>query len=167
MTNSVLDIADGMETFSQFETQKPLGIVDGYDHLHEKICRLEEEGLERVIERLVKRENFTQEHALKCRIEFLRFISLRFLETGERHSPAADVDTFWHAFILHTRDYMNFCSKHFGHYYHHEPYDHRVSTVTEVSPGALTKRLMIEIYPDHDAEIWDAAEDMCSNGYCD
>jgi len=31
------------------------------------------------------------------------------------------IDEMWHAFILHTADYEQFCKDHFGHVVHHEP----------------------------------------------
>jgi len=31
------------------------------------------------------------------------------------------LDWMWHSFILHTRDYANFCQRHFGFFLHHEP----------------------------------------------
>lgn len=32
-----------------------------------------------------------------------------------------DIDQMWHIFLLYTRDYMEFCQKHFGEYLHHQP----------------------------------------------
>lgn len=31
------------------------------------------------------------------------------------------LDWMWHSFILHTRDYADFCQQHFGFFLHHEP----------------------------------------------
>lgn len=31
------------------------------------------------------------------------------------------IDELWHLFILHTRDYVDFCERHFGFYLHHYP----------------------------------------------
>lgn len=35
--------------------------------------------------------------------------------------PSDDVDHALHAFILHTRDYADFCQKHAGRFLHHNP----------------------------------------------
>lgn len=35
--------------------------------------------------------------------------------------PLLPLDEFWHLFILHTRDYMEFCERYFGAYLHHDP----------------------------------------------
>lgn len=36
--------------------------------------------------------------------------------------PSRIVDISWHEFILHTKDYQNFCRRAFGHYFHHNPF---------------------------------------------
>ncbi len=35
-------------------------------------------------------------------------------------TPLNHLDTMWHVFILHTRDYFAFCDTYFSHYLHHE-----------------------------------------------
>lgn len=45
---------------------------------------------------------------------------------GMHNAPVIDsslliIDEMWHTFILHTRDYFDFCFKHFGRYLHHQP----------------------------------------------
>ncbi|WP_203757078.1 glycine-rich domain-containing protein, partial [Catellatospora bangladeshensis] len=39
--------------------------------------------------------------------------------------PSTVVDRFWHAFIIRTRDYTDFCEKVAGRYIHHIPQDER------------------------------------------
>ncbi|MFI0982605.1 glycine-rich domain-containing protein [Streptomyces sp. NPDC021093] len=36
-------------------------------------------------------------------------------------SPSPLVDDFWHAFLLHTRAYQDFCEEMFGAFVHHQP----------------------------------------------
>ncbi len=40
------------------------------------------------------------------------------------HAVSDSVDPFWHAHILHTHDYMEFCDRAVGGYMHHDPLDH-------------------------------------------
>jgi hypothetical protein len=40
-----------------------------------------------------------------------------------RLSPSEAVDAGWHAFILHTRDYAEFCDRVAGRFIHHRPND--------------------------------------------
>ncbi|ASQ45277.1 glycine-rich domain-containing protein [Legionella clemsonensis] len=49
--------------------------------------------------------------------------------------PLLTLDKIWHAFILHTEDYVAFCEHYFGHYFHHniEP----VGSEHELSPEEL------------------------------
>ncbi|MFF0254285.1 glycine-rich domain-containing protein [Micromonospora zamorensis] len=41
--------------------------------------------------------------------------------TAEPIGPSALVDIGWHTFILHTRDYAEFCHRIAGRFIHHEP----------------------------------------------
>ncbi|MFF2367217.1 glycine-rich domain-containing protein [Streptomyces sp. NPDC058122] len=36
-------------------------------------------------------------------------------------SPSPLVDDFWHAFLLHTKAYVEFCEQRFGRFLHHQP----------------------------------------------
>lgn len=36
-------------------------------------------------------------------------------------SPSTSIDAAWHAFILHTRAYAEYCERRFGRFIHHEP----------------------------------------------
>ncbi len=54
--------------------------------------------------------------AKECKEEFVSF----FLEAGETE-PSLQADLFWHAFILHTELYREFCKAHCGKFIHHVP----------------------------------------------
>ncbi|STX28172.1 Uncharacterized conserved protein [Legionella beliardensis] len=60
-------------------------------------------------------------------------------KSDNRHTflfgPLLPLDTLWHAFILHTRDYQAFCQLYFGQFFHHdvEP----IGQAHEVSPDEL------------------------------
>lgn len=53
----------------------------------------------------------------------LRQFFLAYLKGGRRHvsMPSQVVDELWHAFILHTRAYEQFCQQAFGGLLHHTP----------------------------------------------
>ena len=36
--------------------------------------------------------------------------------------PSYEIDEVWHAHILHTKEYMDFCLELFGKYLHHQPH---------------------------------------------
>ncbi|MEU8824074.1 hypothetical protein [Streptomyces sp. NPDC048636] len=50
---------------------------------------------------------------------------LAFLAAGARSdvplSPSPLVDDFWHAFLLHTKAYQEFCAETLGKFVHHQP----------------------------------------------
>ena len=55
------------------------------------------------------------------------FLSARSADLEDRTVVVAmypeilKLDQMWHSFILHTRDYTDFCLRHFGFFLHHEP----------------------------------------------
>ena len=53
----------------------------------------------------------------------LRFLVIAGEGVGQepRPVPSVAVDAAWHAFILHTRDYIDYCERHYGRYLHHVP----------------------------------------------
>jgi len=42
-------------------------------------------------------------------------------EPNTRHKPDRMVDWYWHAHILHTKQYVTDCQNYFGYYLHHSP----------------------------------------------
>lgn len=58
--------------------------------------------------------------------------------------PLAKLDKFWHVFILHTRDYCDFCETFFQHYLHHE-----------VKPEDLERSLTTEALADYLNDCYD------------
>jgi len=40
---------------------------------------------------------------------------------GRPLSPSPLVDDFWHIFLLHSKDYAEFCEQRFGRFLHHQP----------------------------------------------
>ena len=45
------------------------------------------------------------------------------LDPANRHAVSRQVDPFWHAHVLFTRPYSDFCQHLYGHYIHHTPLD--------------------------------------------
>jgi hypothetical protein len=79
-----------------------------------------------VIDRLIRR--VTTDHpdvdrATARRIvgQAAAFIAASGQQPGQSLSPSELVDYGWHAFILHTVDYAEFCQRVVGHFEHHVP----------------------------------------------
>jgi hypothetical protein len=81
--------------------------------------------------------------------------ALQFLElvaSGEEGLvPSAAIDRAWHAFILHTEQYLRYCQENFGRYIHHRP-------SLEPSGSAeiynRTRKLASARFGELDDEVW-------------
>jgi hypothetical protein len=91
--------------------------------------------------------------------ELLKFLDLSAEMTAHgddrRLVPSVPVDVAWHAFILHTRAYTDFCESAYGGYLHHDP----TPPDKPVGPGGVfeylrTRVLMEERYGGLDEELW-------------
>lgn len=52
-----------------------------------------------------------------------RYYVVALLDPANRHAVSRQVDPFWHAHVLFTRPYSDFCQHLYGHYIHHTPLD--------------------------------------------
>jgi hypothetical protein len=68
------------------------------------------------------------------------------------------LDEMWHCFVLHTRDYAEFCDRYFGFFLHHEPQNDEVAeTGTPVDLEAmLTEQLtfVFDILGEETLRAW-------------
>ncbi|MFJ4435584.1 glycine-rich domain-containing protein [Streptomyces sp. NPDC088923] len=62
----------------------------------------------------------TRERAERQTDQALAFVAA-MADTAAPMVPSDDVDHAFHAFILHTRDYADFCQSHVGRFVHHNP----------------------------------------------
>ena len=83
---------------------------------------LENETLRQVVRRLIVKDRIRASDAECARIRFLQYALLSSFVDGPL-APGPWEDLFWHAFILHTVDYEEFCTRHFGYFIHHVPTD--------------------------------------------
>lgn len=75
---------------------------------------------ESVIERVMKEQNVDRATAEAWFVEMLKFLQL-CADAEQMLSPNDEVDHAWHAFILHMRDYAEFCEHYFGKQILHQP----------------------------------------------
>jgi len=52
-----------------------------------------------------------------------QYYAVALLDPANAHAISAEVDPFWHAHILHSKQYMDFCESTVGEYMHHVPLD--------------------------------------------
>ena len=68
--------------------------------------------------------------------------------------PSPIIDEGWHAFVLFTKDYENFCKKFFGTFLHHEP--HRANEKKYTREVLLPSvDAMYEIFGSKPSSNWD------------
>ena len=63
----------------------------------------------------------TAEQLDDLELRYLKFLMLCKAEPNVRHEPEKDVDQYWHAHILHTKQYTADCQRYFGYFLHHNP----------------------------------------------
>jgi hypothetical protein len=66
-------------------------------------------SLDQVIARLMRKLQWDQEYAEQVVGEYRRYMALAALYPGESHAPSPLVDEVWHAHLMFTRDYRDFC----------------------------------------------------------
>ena len=118
-----------------------------------------------LVKRYAKRYDITLEEAEHLFTECRKFLVICAMISGPC-SPSNQLDEMWHHFILHTRDYRQFCEKFFGRFIHHNP--------TE-TPSTANRSLMLETASQifgYDPEIWPKVgktdcSSSCNDSYCD
>lgn len=76
---------------------------------------------ERLATRLVSEEGCSPMFAVRVMDQALAFLGTCVVHQGEPLSPSRAVDPGWHTFILHTRDYREFCQRMAGRFIDHVP----------------------------------------------
>ncbi|MHA7841207.1 MAG: glycine-rich domain-containing protein [Gammaproteobacteria bacterium] len=79
--------------------------------------------LSAVEDRLVNIDGWKRKYAKEACKQYRNYIFLR-KKYGPEHElpPSVEMDDVWHAHVLHTRDYFDFCNTIFGEYLHHDPH---------------------------------------------
>jgi len=75
---------------------------------------------EKVVKRISKDTGCSYREAFEVFEDTKRFLYLCGVHDGG-FTPSSKIDDGWHAFILHTKDYLDFCMNYFGKFIHHYP----------------------------------------------
>lgn len=73
-----------------------------------------------LIKRFCAENNISKKEARDIFQETKKFLVLCANNRAANYSPSKEVDDMWHQFMLHSRDYFNFCEL-LGGYIHHQP----------------------------------------------
>jgi hypothetical protein len=71
-----------------------------------------------VINRFASKKNLSIIEATK---QFKKLEVFLELASSDTQNPTLEVDEAWHEFILHTKQYADFCFSRFGKFIHHKP----------------------------------------------
>lgn len=105
----------------------PLGLKESSEFARDSsflslLLRLDREDLSRIVNRLARRKGESLDVIVFYKSQFLRFFALAtYLNISV--APNSGIDSFWHELILDTKFYRDFCNRHCGYFFHHEPFD--------------------------------------------
>jgi hypothetical protein len=127
---------------------------------HVKPHDLPADSRRRVVARIRKETRLNEAGAQRLLDGALQFLDLcGAMSRGEvesfRAPPSPVVDHAWHAFILHTPEYMAYCEEHCGGYVHHAPTD--PDDPSESGAGDLyerTRQAIRERFGELDELLW-------------
>jgi hypothetical protein len=83
---------------------------------------VDSELFDRLAARVAHDDQVSDDYARRIVDQALAFLSAAAV-SSERLTPSATVDLGWHAFLLYTRDYAQFCDRVAGRMIHHVPDD--------------------------------------------
>jgi hypothetical protein len=95
--------------------------------------------------------------AQRLELEFRRFVAVALIRPSRRNAPSGPVDMYWHFFVLHTPEYIGFCTAIFGAYgpqprlgkhYFQDVADKRAAMVDHIPANNDTRPMMLEVYRD-------------------
>lgn len=115
--------------------------------------------------RIVADEKLNRDLAERIVDQALAFLAACARNTGAPLAPSELVDIGWHTFILHTRDYADFCDRIAGRFLHHVPTEDGDSAATGEAAHATLARTVAAIERAGyavDAALWPAVNGKCN-----
>ncbi|WP_119731749.1 glycine-rich domain-containing protein [Thermomonospora amylolytica] len=114
----------------------------------------------RLVDRIARDEQVSTEHAERVMTQTLAFLQACALTPGAGLSPSRAVDVGWHTFVLHTREYAEFCDRIAGRFIHHTPTGDSATDGPVTAVGATVAAMRAAGLPV-DIELWVSSAD-CS-----
>lgn len=91
-----------------------------------------EHDLTPTVRRMVLINKWPKKHALEACKQYRNYLFLKKKYGNEYELPPSyEIDEFWHAHILHTESYYEFCKKVFGGFLHHHPHHGKDDKLTD------------------------------------
>ncbi len=98
----------------------------------------------------------TDEYLAKGIYALKQYYVIALLDPANAHAVSLAVDPFWHAHILHTMDYVDFCNRTVGEYMHHQPLDRadRPKLENVRTLYQYTLEVLGQLFTHVDQEFW-------------
>lgn len=110
------------QSFNRKDNVQPLGLqVSVSKRMKNKLQIIESWDLSKQKLRVLKEELVDPKMIDAIELELRKFLALILIYPDKSFSPSEPVDHLWHAFILYTKEYHEFCKNVYGHYLHHTP----------------------------------------------
>ncbi len=115
----------------------------------------------KLVARVVQDADVTPDYAARVVDQTIVFLKACADNRSGMLSPSTQVDDGWHAFVLHTEEYAEFCERIAGRFIHHRPMMNE-----DIRSGAALARTIEALhatgYPV-DEELWDRTQ-SCGSG---
>lgn len=114
-----------------------------------------------VVERFAFRNGISLSDSVNVNESMLNYLD-RAAESKDSISPDKLQDEAWHNFMLHSKDYVNFCKERYGHYIHHVP------TGMNRDPFATKVQQLLEIKKNRQlaGKDCESSVDACGKHLC-
>lgn len=119
---------------------------------------------DRLTNRIAREQDMPREFAARIVDQTMAFLRACGTTDQAPLGPSELVDIGWHAFILYTKEYAEFCDRVVGRFVHHMPNDDGEG---EVAPALLITRTTNAIRSlgfAVDGELWLALKLQCNSG---
>jgi hypothetical protein len=128
-------------------------------------CLIDPALFDRLTARITSEHGTTPEFSARVMEQALAYLRACAADPGAALAPSPSVDLGWHAFILHTREYAEFCHRVAGRFIHHVPEGGAGSPEASARPYATTTRAIRAAGLPVDDELWSSTPPpRCSNG---
>ena len=106
-----------------------------------------------VVERIAREHQMDMAQAESIFRDTLRFLYLAGATDAKHIAPTKNIDIGWHAFLMYTRDYAQFCEANFGKFIHHAP-RRRGDAPATVNSLAITFELARRVFGPGLSDNW-------------
>lgn len=146
------------------QPRTPLGIKDDVfakldDEQRATLQYIEEFDLSSELRSAVEEGDVEEDEVEAAERETKRFLALASLQDveGRRLGPTRKVDALWHAFILNTEAYHDFCMKVYGEMLHHVP----ATAEMREAPIENARSVVEDLFESVDRTIWEGPTYIC------